>query len=155
MGYLSFRGFLVQLTLIHIINLIHPAAAVKSSCTGLEASLPVARFGGSLLRIRSDLLPSPDAPLRQKPQGRRSLRRASVLSRGAAPLHRCHMSVCGCWIWIPLIMCLNVALPFSSIRTTWLFTAAKIILDESSAVSPSLASLTSVPLECANELKAN
>lgn len=35
MGYLSFRVFLVELTLIHIINLIHPAAAVKTSHVGL------------------------------------------------------------------------------------------------------------------------
>lgn len=57
MGYFSFRGFLVELTLIHIINLIHPAATSKISRVGLKLSLLMARFSGSLLRIRSDLLP--------------------------------------------------------------------------------------------------
>lgn len=56
MGYFSFRGFLVELTLIHIINLIQPAAAVKPSCGGLNRSLLMARFSGWLLTIRSDLL---------------------------------------------------------------------------------------------------
>lgn len=51
MGCFTFRGFLVELTLIHIINLIHPASV------GLKLSLLMARFSGSLLRIRSALLP--------------------------------------------------------------------------------------------------
>lgn len=63
MGYLSFRGFLVELTLIHIINLIHPAAAVKTRRIGLRLSPLMARVSGSLLEIRSDLFLSPEASI--------------------------------------------------------------------------------------------